>query len=73
MTVQLSPQVSRRFLGAFLPSFGPGIHERIKMPGRIAAFRELPEAMKQVTMLATIALAVSLVALIVAFGGRNGS
>jgi hypothetical protein len=44
-----------------------------KMPGKIAAFRELPDTMKQVTMLATFAAMLSIVAIILALGARNGS
>lgn len=43
------------------------------MPGKLAAFRELPDTMKQVTMLATLAMFVSVVAIIVAIGARHGS
>lgn len=42
------------------------------MPGKIAAFRDLPDTMKQVSALAAVALFISIAALIVAVS-KHGS
>jgi len=43
------------------------------MPGKIAAFRELPDTMKQVTTVAVAALFIAVIALVVAVGKSNAS
>jgi hypothetical protein len=43
------------------------------MPGKIAAFRELPGTIEKTTIIAGLALVVSVVALLIALGARHAS
>jgi len=43
----------------------------MKMPGKIAEFRELPGTVQKVAMLAAFAAVLSIVAIIVAVGSKN--
>jgi len=49
------------------------IGKGMKMPGKIQAFRELPDAMRNTTMLAVLALFVSVAAMVIAMGARHAS
>lgn len=43
------------------------------MPGKIAAIRQIPEALKQSQTIAILAMLVAITALVIAMGARHGS
>lgn len=60
----------------FLPTFSPDLPHRMKgmkMPGKIQAFRELPGDIQKLTMLASFAIALSMLAIMIAMGARHAN
>lgn len=45
----------------------------MKMPGKIQAFRELPGDIQKLTMLASFAIALSMLAIMIAMGARHAN